>query len=185
MDRGAPAGGPRGASTGAVRRGQRGGLWIEAVTGKGAFRAGRSEAKGRLEDRSRGVSAHPCRPNLPRAPAATAALCGRPFQTGHLSLPRWKASRVDAQSGEERAAQSGLSTGQGPSPGASKVPIDQATPERRPEGGGALLRAPGNPEAPVSLCPSPFSVTLSVAFFRYLVRAGRSSPPRQNPEGPF
>ena len=39
-------------------------------------------------------------------------------------------SRRRAERGEERSAQSSLSTGQGPSPGASKVPIDQATPKK-------------------------------------------------------
>jgi hypothetical protein len=95
----------------------------------------------------------PDRPIPTDATASSDRRGGRSFQTGLLSLPRVGAAcfprreaapRVDAQSGEEQAAQSGLSTGQGPSPGASQVPIGQATP--RSDGPEEGVRTSG-PEA--------------------------------------
>ena len=56
-----------------------GGLWVEAVTGKGAFRAGRGEAKGRLEEQ-RGVG-----PSLPSEPSPRAR--GLPLRTSFSDGP--------------------------------------------------------------------------------------------------
>ena len=112
----------------------------------------------------RGPPRKPHQPSKPPdAPAATPC-CGHPFQTGQLSLPRFDAacfprreaaSKVDAQIGEEQAAHSGLSTGQGPSPGASEAPIDQAPRRRRPRRRGCAPPGPGQPGG--------------ARFFRYLV----------------
>ncbi|XDV12237.1 hypothetical protein PO909_000948 [Leuciscus waleckii] len=110
-----------------------GGRWVEAVTGKVAFRAGR---RGAEVGSKTGERVFPTGPNLPTRPRPPPPwrtfVSDGPSESPEVDaacFPRREAaSRVDTQNGEEQAAQSGLSTGQGPSLGASEVPIDQAPP---------------------------------------------------------
>jgi len=126
-------------------------------SGRECFSSGEERGEGsarRLEQRGVG-------PSLPSEPPPRARGHRRPlFQTGRLSLPRWKASRVDAQSGGRSDLPKAVSR-----PGRGRP---QARPKfrstrlprrkRRPEGGGAPLRAPGNPEAPAFVFfPTPLS----------------------------